>query len=89
MPIWTDCQDRQLQGQLSSGRVGKNELFSTKWNRLKIDGLLSFSLGKISLGETVRFFLEMQVDNDVNDGPDSVRTFFGIDVDLKSAFGGI
>jgi len=68
---------------------GKNELFSTKWNRLKIDGLLSFSMGKISLGETVRFFLEMQVDNDVNDGPDSVRTFFGIDVDLKSAFGGI
>ena len=26
---------------------GKNELFATKWNRLKVDGLLSFSLERL------------------------------------------
>ena len=67
---------------------GKNELFSTQWNRLKIDGLLSFSMEKVpGVGETGRFFIQMVVDNDRDNGPDSVRTFFGVDVDLRKAFG--
>ena len=41
------------------------------------------------VGDNARVFLELMVDNDVNDGPDSVRTFFGIDLNLKNAFGGL
>jgi hypothetical protein len=67
---------------------GKNELFSTEWNRLKVDGLLSFSLAGIPLvRDNGRLFVEMTVDNDLHDGPDSVRTFFGFDLDLKKAIG--
>jgi len=70
---------------------GKNELFTKRWNRLKVDGLLSFSLERIpGLGGLGRFFVQMVIDNDLKDeGPDSVRTYFGFDVDLKSAIGGL
>jgi hypothetical protein len=67
---------------------GKNELFATTWNRLKVDGLLSFSLERLPLvRDNGRLFVEMTVDNDLHDGPDSVRTFFGVDIDLKKAVG--
>jgi hypothetical protein len=68
---------------------GKNELFTDRWNRLKVDGLLSFSMEKIpGLGSLGRFFVEMVIDNDLKDeGPDSVRTYFGFDIDLKSLVG--
>lgn len=70
---------------------GKNELFTKRWNRLKVDGLLSFSLERIpGIGNLGRFFVQMVIDNDLKDeGPDSVRTYFGFDVDLKSAIGGL
>ena len=67
---------------------GKNELFATTWNRLKVDGLLSFSLERLPLvRDNGRLFVEMTVDNDLHDGPDSIRTFFGVDIDLKKAVG--
>lgn len=72
---------------------GRNELFGTdeqrRAKRLKIDGLLSFGLDAIPLiGEAPRFFVEMRIDNDVRgSGADSVQTLFGLDVDLKKAFG--
>ena len=67
---------------------GLNELFSTKWNRLKVDGLLSFSLERLPLvRDNGRLFVQMTVDNDLHNGPDSVRTFFGVDVDLRKALG--
>ena len=67
---------------------GKNELFSTAWNRLKVDGLLSFSMDGVPLvRDHGRLFVEMTVDNDLHDGPDSVRTFFGFDLDLRRTFG--
>jgi hypothetical protein len=63
---------------------GKNELFSTEWNRLKISGLLSFSIDRLPLWrDTGRLFVEMTIDNSLDSGPDSVRTFFGVDVDLR------
>jgi hypothetical protein len=70
---------------------GKNELFTKRWNRLKVDGLLSFSLERIpGIGNLGRFFVQMVIDNDLKDeGPDSIRTYFGFDVDLKSAIGGL
>jgi hypothetical protein len=67
---------------------GNNELFSTQWNRLKVDGVLSFSMAGIPLvRDNGRLFVEMTVDNDLHDGPDSVRTFFGFDLDLRKAIG--
>jgi len=67
---------------------GRNELFAPKWNRLEIDGLLSFSLEKLPLvRDNGRLFVEMTVDNDLHNGPDSVRTFFGVDIDLRKAVG--
>jgi hypothetical protein len=67
---------------------GRNELFSPKWNRLEIDGLLSFSLDQVPIvRDRGRLFVEMTVDNDLRDGPDSVRTFFGFDIDLRKAVG--
>jgi hypothetical protein len=63
---------------------GKNELFSKDWDRLKISGLLSFSLERIPLWRDLgRVFVEMTIDNSLGDGPDSIRTFFGVDIDLK------
>ena len=63
---------------------GKNELFSPDWDRLKISGLLSFSLERIPLWRDLgRIFVEMTIDNSLGAGPDSVRTFFGVDIDLK------
>ena len=65
---------------------GKNELFSTEWNRLKIAGLLSFSMDRLPIWrDTGRLFVEMTIDNSLSDGPDSIRTFFGVDIDLKKA----
>lgn len=84
------AKEGNFEGSYIQAGWGKNELFSPKWNRLEIEGLLNFSMGKIpGVGDTVRFFVQMQIDNDVNDGPDSVRTFFGIDLNLKNAFGGL
>jgi hypothetical protein len=65
---------------------GKNELFSREWNRLKIAGLLSFSMDRLPIWrDTGRLFVEMTIDNSLSDGPDSIRTFFGVDIDLKKA----
>lgn len=65
---------------------GKNELFSNDWNRLKISGLLSFSIDRLPLWRDFgRIFVQMTIDNSLGDGPDSVRTFFGVDIDLKKA----
>ena len=65
---------------------GKNELFSKEWNRLKVAGLLSFSMDKLPIWrDTGRLFVEMTIDNSLSDGPDSIRTFFGVDIDLRKA----
>lgn len=64
---------------------GKNELLSDRWNRFKVSGALSFNLDALlpvwkGIG---RVFAEMALDNDFGEGADSIRTFFGIDIDLK------
>ena len=60
-----------------------------EWNRLKIAGLLSFSLERLPDLARPRphSSSQMTIDNSLSDGPDSVRTFFGVDIDLKQAFG--
>ncbi len=69
---------------------GNNELLGQpKWNRLKIDGLLTFSLERIVTTDAARFFIEMYIDNDVKGaGSDSIQTFVGMDLDIRKFFGG-
>jgi hypothetical protein len=64
---------------------GKNELFGEKGSRFKVAGGLSFSIEKLLpvWAEMGRVFVEMTLDNDFGEDADSVRTFFGIDIDLK------
>ena len=80
--------DGTFEGSYLEIGLGPNELFSGSKTRLKIDGLVSFSLDAVpGVGEAPRFFVQMFIDNNLNDGADSVQTFFGIDLDLKRAFG--
>jgi len=80
--------DGTFEGSYLEVGMGPNELFSAKRTRLKIDGLVSFSLDAIpGVGEAPRFFVEMFIDNNLNDGADSVQTYFGLELDLKRAFG--
>jgi hypothetical protein len=80
--------DGTFEGSYLEIGMGPNELFSGTKSRLKIDGLVSFSLDAVpGVGEAPRFFVEMFIDNNLSDGADSVQTFFGIDVDLSRAFG--
>lgn len=82
------ANEGNFSGSFVEGGWGRNELFAPTWNRLKIDGLLSFSLERLPLvRDNGRLFVEMTVDNDLHDGPDSIRTFFGIDIDLSKAVG--
>ena len=32
-----------------------------------------------------RLFVQMTIDTSLGDGPDSIRSFFGVDIDLKKA----
>ena len=82
------ADEGNFEGSYVEAGWGKTELFSPRWNRLKVDGLLSFSLERLPLvRDNGRLFVEMTVDNDLHDGPDSIRTFFGIDIDLRKAVG--
>jgi hypothetical protein len=78
---------------------GKNEMMvSRSWNRLKIDGTLSFDVASAWRDEvpylkklvgSVRFFVQIFVDNDLRGTTsDSVQTFFGFEIDVRNAFGG-
>lgn len=81
--------DGPFSGSYFEVGVGKNELFAgSKFNRLKIDGLLSAGLSTLPLVKLIpgldnanaRAFIQMYIDNDVRGNlPDSVQTFFGID----------
>ena len=68
-----------------------NELLSgRKWNRLKVDGYLSFDLqGVPVIRDRGRIFIEMFIDNDLaGDSADSIQTFFGFELDIRKFFGG-
>jgi hypothetical protein len=82
--------DGPFEGSMLEGGWGNNELFSgAKWRRLKIDGLMTFGLdGVPGIGEKVKFFVQMYIDNDVG-GPssDSIQTFLGFDIDIRKFFG--
>ena len=77
--------DSKFVGSYVEVGVGQNELFSgSRWNRLKVDGLLSFGLQRIPLvGDAMRGFVQMAIDNDLRaGGADSVQTLFGVDFDV-------
>jgi hypothetical protein len=68
------------------------------WNRLKINGLLTFDLAPglkdqlefwKRLGGSTRFFVEISVDRNLQQGPDAVQTYVGLLFDLRQAFVGV
>jgi hypothetical protein len=79
---------------------GLSEQFGSAphWNRLKINGLLAFDLmpglkDRVEFwkrfGGSTRFFVEISVDRNLQDGPDAVQTYVGLLFDLRQAFAGI
>jgi hypothetical protein len=71
---------------------GNNEMLSgSRWKRLKVDGVLTFSLEGIPwIRDKARFFIQMFIDNDLTGPtPDSVQTFMGFDIDVRKFFGGL
>jgi hypothetical protein len=60
---------------------GTNEVFADGRSRGKIDALLSIDIGK-----SISPFAQIVVDADFGDKPDSIRSYFGFDVDVLSLF---
>jgi len=85
------ADDGPFKGSTLEFGWGMNEMLSDrKWKRLKVDGLLTFSLdGVPAVRDRGRFFIEMFIDNDLR-GPtaDSVQVFMGFDLDIRKFFGG-
>jgi hypothetical protein len=83
------ADDGPFEGSYFEAGIGMNELLgSPKFNRLKIDGFLTFPLTKVPLiRDNANFFIQMFIDNDFKKGADSVQTFVGFDVDVRKFFG--
>jgi hypothetical protein len=62
---------------------GRNELFLTNPRRWKIDGFVTVG----DATRPVKPFAQVVIDADFDDGSDNIQSFFGLDVDLKKAFG--
>ena len=60
---------------------GKNDIFSDGRKRYKFDALLSMNTGK-----AVSPLAQIVVDADLGSGPDSIRSFFGFDIDVRELF---
>jgi hypothetical protein len=58
---------------------GTNELFVEHPERVKVDGFLSLGPDNAS----VRPFVQITIDADLDDGPDSIQRHFGFDVDVR------
>lgn len=84
------ASDGPFEGSYVEVGIGMNELLaSSKFNRLKIDGFLTFPLTRVPLiRDNANFFIQMFIDNDFKEGADSVQTFIGFDVDVRKFFGG-
>jgi hypothetical protein len=76
-----------FQGSHLEVGVGKTDLYrDTTGPRLKIDGMLV--INPTRRGRSIWFqpFIQMTVDADGDDGPDSVQSFVGISVDIDQLF---
>ena len=60
---------------------GKNDIFSDGVKRYKFDALLSMNTGK-----AISPFAQIVVDADLGNRPDSIRSFFGFDIDVRELF---
>ena len=89
-----------FRNSLAQVAWGLSEQFGSdpRWNRLKINGLLAFDLmpglkDRIEfwkrLGGSTRFFVEINVDRNLHQGPDAVQTYVGLLFDLRQAFVGL
>jgi hypothetical protein len=67
---------------------GKSDLFAIhRGRRVKIDGYLEWQLpGDNRFSRAISPFLELTVDSDFGRGSDSVRTYYGLNFDIKELF---
>ena len=63
---------------------GRNEFFEDPGQRFKFDALISWT--KEISSYIVYPFIEITVDTDLDKGPDSLQTYFGIDIALEELF---
>ncbi|HEX7136769.1 MAG TPA: hypothetical protein VF219_02940 [Vicinamibacterales bacterium] len=88
-----------FRNSLAQVAWGLSEQFGSdpRWNRLKVNGLLAFDLMPSlkdrlefwkRLGGSTRFFVEISVDRNLQQGPDAVQTYVGLLFDLRQAFAG-
>jgi hypothetical protein len=85
------AEDGPFEGSVFEVGWGNNQMLSgTAWKRLKVDGLVTFSLQGIPwIRDKAHFFIEMFIDNDLRGHtPDSIQTFMGFDIDIRKFFGG-
>ncbi|HET9359590.1 MAG TPA: hypothetical protein VFO58_07570 [Vicinamibacterales bacterium] len=77
-----------FQGSYLDFGWGKNELIAdARWNRLKIDGTLVFSLERLLKNGATGFFIRLRVDNDLRgESADSIQTSYGMSFDLGGLF---
>lgn len=62
---------------------GKNDLFTRNPRRWKVDSFLA--IGPPDKG--IRPFAQMVIDFDGRDGPDTIQSYFGLDIDIVKVFG--
>lgn len=67
-----------LLGSYLEAGYGINELFIQNPHRFKIDGFLSINIKN----KAVRPFAQMVIDADFKDGPDTIQSYFGFDIDV-------
>ena len=94
-----DAHHIALGIQAASGRFqdsyleagfGKTDLFERRpGRRFKFDGFLSWRINGLSDILGIFPFAQITVDADFADGPDSIQSYFGLDLDMRCLLGGV
>jgi hypothetical protein len=72
-------------GSFGEITYGRNQLLSGGWNRLRGDALLSFRIPRVPwITDNMRLFIEGVFDEGPRGAATSYRTFFGVDLDLRT-----
>lgn len=86
----TLVSDGGFQDSYLEAGFGRTDLFQERpGRRFKFDGLLSWKVNFLSDKLGIFPFAQITVDADFADGPDSIQSYFGLDLDMRCLLGGI
>jgi hypothetical protein len=71
-----------LMGSYVEAGYGVNDLFLAHRRRFKVDGFLSINIRD----KAVRPFAQIVIDSDFKDGPDTIQSYFGFDIDVRKVW---